>query len=237
MWPFGVRVAGGELSLAEVVQLLVGGVGAVGEVGVAVAELLGEVEGAAVGDLACPRGGVGREPLGGLLRRQEHGFVVAAALALAAVEGGAVADRDEGVLEPQAALVVGVDVAGADGRDAEGGGELLERGVAAGIAALVRALELDVERPRERLREPGGGVRVGDGEPVAGAAGEADEPFGVLGDEGCGRSRREQVALAALGPRAGVRVGEDPAEVLVAAACLAEERDVGAALRASPRRR
>ncbi len=133
--------------------------------------------------------------------------MVAAPLALAAVEGGAVADRDEGVLKPQAALVVGMDVAGADGRDAECGGKLLERGVAAGIAALVWALELDVERARECLREPGGGVRVGDGEPVAGAAGEADEAFGVLGDEGwrsfpagagrargprpgCGRARR-----------------------------------------------
>ena len=123
-----------------------------------------------------------------------------------------------------------MNVPGADGRNAEGGGELLEGGVAAGIAAFVWALELDVERARECLREPGGAVRVGDGEPVARAAGKADEAFGVLGDEHGGRSRREQVALPSLGPGAGVCVGEDPAEVLVAAAALAEERDMGAAL-------
>ena len=52
--------------------------------------------------------------------------------------------------------MVGVDVAGRDGRHAERGGELLERGVAAGVAALVRALQLDVERARKGLREPRG---------------------------------------------------------------------------------
>ena len=63
-----VGVAVGERALAEIAQLAVGRVGPVGEVGVAVAELLGQVEGAAVGDLARPGGGVGRKPLGGLLR-------------------------------------------------------------------------------------------------------------------------------------------------------------------------
>ena len=152
--------------------------------------------------------------------------MVAAPLALAAVEGGAVADRDEGILEAQPALVVGVDVAGGDGRHAERGGELLEGGVPAGVAALVGALQLDVERTREDAGESCGGVRVAHGEPVAGAAGEADEPLGMLGDERGGGRGGEQLALASLDAGAGVGVGEDPAEVLVAASRLAEERDV-----------
>ena len=157
------------------------------------------------------------EALGGLLWWQEHGFVVAAPLALAAVEGGAAADRDEGVLEAETALVVGVDVAGGDRGDAEVGGELLEGGVPAGVAALERALELDVEAHRERLSQSGSGVRVGNGEAVAGTAGEADEPLGVVRDEGCRGRGGEQVALTPFESGAGVSVGEDPAEVLVAA--------------------
>ena len=141
-------------------ELGVGRVGAVGEVGVAVAELLRQVERAAVGDLARARGGVARQALEHLGRREQDGLVVAAPLALAAVERGAVADRDERVLEPRAARVVRVHVAGRDGRDAERGGELRERGVPARVAALERALELDVERAGERAREPGGAVRV-----------------------------------------------------------------------------
>ena len=144
--------------------------------------------------------------------------MVAAPLALAAVERGAVADRDEHVLERRAARVVRVDVAGRDGRDAERRGEVRERGVAARVAALVRALELDVEarrgtRARAGRRRSGRATR----EPVARAAGEADEAFGVGGDDVERRRRREQVALAAGDAGAGVRVGEDPAEVRVAA--------------------
>ena len=183
MWPFAFGVALGEGAVADGAQLDVGRVGAVGEVGVAVAELLGQVEGAAVGDLARARGGVARQALEHLVRREQDGLVVAAALLLAAVERGAVADRDERVLEAGAARVVRVDVAGRDGGHAERGGEVLERGVAARVAALERALELDVERAGERAREPGGAVRVERGEAVARAAGEADEPFGVGGDD------------------------------------------------------
>jgi hypothetical protein len=80
------------------------------------------------------------------------------------------------------------------------------------------------------MGEPGGGVRVDDGEPVAGAAGEADEPLGVLGDERGGGRGGQQVALAPLGPGAGMRVGEDPAEVLVPAPALAQKRDVAVVL-------
>ena len=242
--PVGVGVPVGERALAEVAQLAVGRVGPVGEVGVAVAELLGQVEGAAVGDLARPGGGVGWKPFGGLLRGEEHRFVVAAPLALGAVERRPVADGDEDVLETAAAWMVSVDVAGRDGRDAERGRKLGQGAVPAGIAALVWPLELDVERTGERACERRRAVRVGDGETVAGAAGEADEPLGVLGDDLGARPGREQVALPPFGPCAGVRVGQDPAEVLVAAAGLAQERhddcarprerDLGARDRAQP---
>ena len=71
--------------------------------------------------------------------------MVPAPLGLAAVERGAAADRDERVLERGAPLVVRVDVAGRDRRHAEVAGELLEPGEPAGVAALVRPLELDEE--------------------------------------------------------------------------------------------
>ena len=53
-------VALAEGAVADRAQLRVGGVGAVGEVRVAVAELLRQVEGAAVGDLARAGGRVAR---------------------------------------------------------------------------------------------------------------------------------------------------------------------------------
>ncbi len=152
--------------------------------------------------------------------------MVAAPLPLGAVERGAVADRDEGVLKARAARMVGVHVAGRHRGDAERRREVGEPRVPARVAALVRALELDVERTGKRPREPRGGVRVGDAEPVASAAGEADEPLGVRGDELGGRRGLQQLPLAARDTGAGVGVGEDPAEVLVAAAALAEQRDV-----------
>jgi len=48
----------------------------------------------------------------------------------------------------------------------------------------------------------------------------------VAGHELDRRPRRQQLALTALDARAGVGVGEDPAEVRVAARALAEKRDV-----------
>ena len=94
------------------------------------------------------------------------------------------ADRDEDVLERGPARMVRVDVAGDDGLDARVRGKVAEERVAAGVAALERPLQLDVEALRpECARELDGGVRVADAEPVAGAAGEADEPFVQLGEQ------------------------------------------------------
>ena len=135
---------------------------------------------------------------------------------------------------------MGVHVAGGDGVDAEVLGEIAQGSVAAGVAALVRALQLDEEAlAAERAGEPGGGVRVVHGEAVAGTAGEADEALGVLLDERPADGRGERLAiLTAVPPRARMRLGEDAAEVRVAPARLDEQRHVRDRSReASPRRR
>ncbi len=143
--------------------------------------------------------------------------MVPAPLALAAVERGSVADRDERVLQPGPPRMMGVDVAGRDGRHAEHCGQIFERSVSAPVAALERALQLDVERTRERTRQTHRRVRVDHTEAVPGAARERDQPFGMLGDDVDRRRRRLTI---------GMRVREDPAEVCVAALALAEQRDV-----------
>ena len=77
-----------------------------------------------------------------------------------------------------------VHVAGGDRAHAERLGEVAERGVAARVAALVRALQLDVEAvAAEHAGKVRGGVRVEHGEPVPRAAGEADEPVVQLLEE------------------------------------------------------
>ena len=104
--------------------------------------------------------------------------MIAAPLRLAAVEGAAMPHRDEDVLQRRAAGMMGVDVTGGDRRDVEGLGELAERGIAAGVAALVWALQLDEEAVvTESPCQARGCVRVADGQAVPGAAREADEPL------------------------------------------------------------
>ena len=152
--------------------------------------------------------------------------MVAAPLPLAALERGAAADGDEHVLERGAAAVVRVDVARRDRPDAERGGEVAQVRVAARVAALVRALQLDVEAvAAEGAREPRRRVRVADGEPVARAAGEADEPLVQLLEQRLVEPRRQRLAVRRV---AGVRVRrrQQPAEVRVAARALHEERHV-----------
>ena len=142
---------------------------AVGEVGIAVAELLGEVELEPGGELdrAGDRGRVVRKALGCFLGCSEHALAVAAPLALGAVQRRPVPDGDERVLEHGAALAVRVHVARGNRIDAERLRELAQRGVAASVATLVRALELDEEAVlAERGGEPGGGVGIPHGEAV-----------------------------------------------------------------------
>ena len=144
--------------------------------------------------------------------------MVAAPLLLAAVERGAAADGDQRVLEGAPPLVVDMDVAGGDGGDTQIAGELAEGGIPAGVAALVRTLELDVEAVGPECgRSPGGAVRVAHPEPVACAAGETHEPLGAL-EQGVQRQLGRKRVGALLRPCAGVRLGQEPAEVGVALA-------------------
>ncbi len=113
-----------------------------------------------------------------------------------------------------------MDVPRGNGVDGQRGGEVTQGGVAASVAALERALELDVEAvAAEHRGEARCGARVENGEPPAGATGEADEALGVFLQEGETEARLEPV----------VRMGggEEPAEVGVSARRFAKESHVG----------
>ena len=102
-----------------------------------------------------------REPLDHLAGCAKHRLAVAAPLALAPVERGTAADRDERVLEQCAPRGVRVDVSRRDRLDTEVLGEVPERDVPSRVASLVRALKLDEEPlSPERGGEPGSAVRV-----------------------------------------------------------------------------
>src|SRR5687768_15530370 len=105
----------------------------IGEVWVAVTELLSEVELEARGELSRTRDRVcvHREALQRLLGREQHGFVIAAPLTLGALQRGAVADRDQRVLESGTPRVVRMRVAGGDRLDAQSLGEVAQLRVAA----------------------------------------------------------------------------------------------------------
>jgi hypothetical protein len=219
----GLSVALLEGVAADARELDVGRVLAVGEVRVAVAELLREVELEPPGELAGGTDGVCvvREAGGGLVGREEDALLVATPLGLAPFERGLVPDGDEDVLEAEAAGVVRVHVSCGDGADAERLGERAQGGVAACVSAGIGALELDVEAlAPEDAREAGAGGRVRDREAVTGAAGEADETLVPLLEEGEVEARVQ--ALVRVGG------GEEAAEVRVAARALDKERDVRA---------
>ncbi len=221
----------GEGRLADLRELADRRVGPVREVRVAVAELAREVELEALRDLHRPGRRLlvdAREALGHLLRGSEERLAVATPLDLAAVERGAAADRDEGVLQQRPPGDVGVDVAGGDRVDAEVPREVAEQAEPPGVAALERALELDVEPlAAERLDERNARVRVAQAEPVTRAAREARETVVQLDHrrEGHGRWQQDTVLLAGR-PGARVRRGEEAAQVGVAARRLDEERQV-----------
>src|ERR1022692_989634 len=108
---------------------------------------------------------------------------------------------------------------------------MAQRGVAARVAALVRTLQLDEEVvAAEDSGEPRRRVRVADGEPVPGAAGEADEPLVQLLEQRRVERGRQRLATL-LRTRSRMCRGEEPAEVRVPLLRLDEQRDV----RACPR--
>ena len=154
--------------------------------------------------------------------------MVPAPLALGALEGRPVADRDHRVLERGAARVVRMRIAGGDGLDAQRLGELAQPRVPPRVAPLVRALELDEEPlAPERAGQLGCRIRILDTEPVPRTAGEADETLVQLRQER--RIERGRHQLGRLGPSAGMRRGQEPAEIRVSAGALDEQRHVRAA--------
>src|SRR5262249_59410352 len=129
-------------------------------------ELLRQVEAQPFGELDGARdgGAVLREALDDLAGREQDALVVAAPFGLAPVEGAAVADGDQDVLQRRAPGMVRVDVAGDERGDAELLCEPAKCGVASCVAAFVRTLQLDEEAVApERVREPCGGVGIPDG--------------------------------------------------------------------------
>ena len=199
-----------QSGLADLRQLPDRGLVPVREIGIAVAELLRQVEFELRGQLGGLLDGFRliSKAVFYLRRGQQDGLVVAAPLLLAALERGAAADGDEDVLERDTAAVVRVDVARRDRPDAEHLRELAQMRVPARVTALVRTLQLDVETvAAERLREPGRRVRVADGEPVASAAREASEPHVQLLEECLFEARWLRLAVRAVA-RVRVRGGQ-----------------------------
>jgi hypothetical protein len=223
-----VRVAVLERALADVRELHDRRLGAVGEVGIAIAELFRQVEAKPLGELDRTSDGVAvlRETLDDLTGREQHGLVVAAPFGLAPVERAAVANGDEHVLQRRAARMVRVHVSRDEGRHSELLRELAKHSIAARVAALVWALQLDEEAVgAERLCEPRGRVRVADGEAVARTTREADEAFVQLFEQPLvERGVSRWLALLAERPRVRVRGGEQAAEVGVALLRLDEQR-------------
>ena len=172
----------------------------VGEVGIAVAELLGQVELEPAGELDASLGcrTVEGEALEHLLGSAKEALTVSAPLRLASFERGSAADRNEDVLEQRAPRVMRMHVAGRDRLHAEVLREVAEQCAAPGVSPFVRPLELDEEAlPSEGLGKARCAVRVPNAEAVACTAGQADEAFGELCDE-LERNRR---AAAVLGLR------------------------------------
>ncbi len=178
--PMGVRIAIFERAVADLGQLDDGRLRTVREVRVAIAELLGQVESEPLGELdsARDRTAVVGEALHHLDGGAQDALLVSAPLGLATVEGSAVADGDEDVLQRRSARMVRVDVAGGDRRNAERLSELAQDRVPACVAALVRPLKLDEEAiAAEGTGQTRGRIWIANGEPVPRAAGEANEPF------------------------------------------------------------
>ena len=181
---------------------------------------------------------------------------VAAPPGLRLVERHAQANRHHRVLERHALERVDVHVAGGHARHPEPLGQLAEQAVAAAVVAGEGPLELYAqalrpEGPQQPARDRGRAGMVARLHPaghraVTGAAREAHEPLGVVLDllerhgrlvvervlggppSGAHAGRRLGPALARPAPGAPVGRGDQPAEVRIPLARLAQEREVGA---------
>ena len=225
----GAAVARVERAVADRRQLGDRGLVAVGEVRVAVAELLREVELEPLGELGGARDGVGSSgkrsaiASGGSRTR----LVVAAALALAPSSDVRLRIATSASWSERAPAVVRVDVAGRDRLDAERLRELAAaRALRLRVAALVRPLELDEEpvlaedrrqlAPRRSVRVPRDRRRAQPDRQTSPSLSSANR---CRSSEGGSRLRR-------LGPSPGMRRGEQPAEIRVPARRLDEQRHV-----------
>ena len=229
-----------ELPAAELRQPRIGGV-ALGDVrrGQPVAQVLGQVEGAALGDAEGVGHGLGPlgEALGLLGRAPQVELAVGPALGVAAVERGAVADGAERVVEPVPLRVVVVDVSGGDDPHAQLAGQRHLR-PDAGLVALdqvVVQLDPHVSRPEPvdpaaqhvpRPRSIAGGHPLGQ-LPTA-PAGEADDPGGVLPHvmEGGAGIAPAPFPVGLLGQAPAVGQADQPAQVGVSLAGLGQQREV-----------
>ncbi len=208
------RVAHVEPRRADLRERAVGG--PVLRAGVAVAEVLREVEGQRRGQ---PRGlghrvGVVLEARGHRLRRRQDVAVVAAAQRLGRVERRVLAQRDERVLQRRARVRVGVHIAGRDARDAEPPGQGHQPAVQRAVATEVRALELDPEGLRPEGRQEPSHRRLVT-HALARASREADEPLRVrlqVGERQHGvehAARRAPGRARAAGPEAAAVTAHD----------------------------
>ena len=221
----------GRVALVELVGAQLGevavGLGILGA-GVAVAEVLVEVEGQAVGELSRLVERVRVvvfEPRLHRLGRGEDVGEVAAPHRLGGVERRVVAQRDEGVLQRAARARVGVDVAGGDRGHADALGQPRQRGVPRPVVALERALELDAQvvGAEDRVQALQAGLVV---DALAGAAAQADEARRVLLERRPRHPRRRLVLVAVM----DVGGRDDAAEVAPAGGVLDQQRDVAAVL-------
>ena len=161
----------------------------------------------------------------------EHALVVAAPLALAAVERGAVADRDEHVLERRAPRVVRVHVAGRDRRRrrASRRGRAGARSGARRRARTGAGARRRSGRGRTRCASRAAAFGSRTREPVARAAGEADEPLVQLLEQRADRAPAASGSALLPGGRVcACAAREQPAEVRVALRRLDEQRHVRA---------
>ena len=233
----GVGVTSAQLVAADTSERRVCALAVGGEVRVVVAQVAGQVELQPLGQAygLGHGGGVICEPCGGLCRRSQHGVAVAAPLAVGAVQGLVVADRDKRILQERAARVMGVDVAGRDCGEVQRLGELGQMAKQGAVATCAWPLQLhvDVARTERPDQVACGGLGVvctsGGDEPwddaVAGATGQADEPGG-MGVQVSGVQRRWDGAPIRRRSGGGVSEGDEAAEVGVPGVGLDEERQV-----------
>ena len=180
---------------------------------------------------ALDRVAVVGEALEHLVGREQDRLVVAAPLALAAVERRALADRDEHVLQLRvgaawcacASPVATVCTPSVSARSRSAAFRRTSPRSYGRWSSTKKRSRPNARASRRR------GVRVAHGEPVPRAAGEADEPVVQL-EEALLEQRGIERRVLGPGPRPRVRRGQQPAEVRVAARVLDEQRDVRAAL-------